>query len=485
MDEAGTPGLTRRALLRGAGGAGLALAASAAPPGWARALAAAGGRRHPGSRPFSDHPVGFESMREIEHIVVVMMENHSFDNFLGMLPHRVEARRNVDGFKVGANGLPTAWNHDRAGNRVYAHHAGSPCQLEGKPTQAWNPSHIAWDHGRNDGFVRASGNVAMWYWEKSDLPFTYSLVKHFPVGQRYFQSVLGQTYPNRRFLFSGTASGTIATNSLTFSIPAANGTVFDRLDDVGVSWKDYYEDLPSPLIIPGAGDGRAANFVKGLHAFVADARAGKLPAVSYVEPDYATTSQEDPQDIQVGEDFLHDIVHALIESPHWGKTALFITYDEHGGYYDHVPPPPAIEPDSIPPRLAPGDIPGGYDRYGFRVPLIVVSPWARPDYVSSRVQDHTSILAFIERKWNLPAMTFRDANADPMIDYFDFKRPAFREPPKLEASPPLEVGLKKCAKHDLSPPLPESAPRSLATEGIGARRQQRELARRARALTVA
>src|SRR5439155_17701036 len=139
-----------------------------------------------------------------------------------------------DGLPLDGKGNPTAFNLDADGNRVFSAHAGSPCQLEHKPTQAWNASHVAWNQGRNDGFVLASGNVAMWYWEKSDLPFTYSLAKHFPVGERYFQSVLGQTYPNRRFLFSGTASGTIATDATTFSVPAANGTIFERLDDVGV-----------------------------------------------------------------------------------------------------------------------------------------------------------------------------------------------------------------------------------------------------------
>ncbi len=143
-----------------------------------------------------------------------------------------------------------------------------------------------------------------------------------------------------------------------------------------------------------------------------------------------------------------------MRAPTWKNTALFITYDEHGGYYDHVPPPRAIAPDSIPPLTKPGDAPGGYDRYGFRVPLIVVSPWAKPDYASRVTQDLTSITAFIERKWNLPAMTFRDANADPMTDYFDFSgKPAFAKPPRLAAAPSLAPGLVKCHAQGLTPPL--------------------------------
>ena len=151
------------------------------------------------------------------------------------------------------------------------------------------------------------------------------------------------------------------------------------------------------------------------------------------------------------------IVNAVTHSPQWKRTALFITWDEHGGYYDHVPPPRAIPPDDAKPIRSPGADPlarGGFDRYGFRVPLIVVSPWARRGYVSNVVQDHTSLAAFLEYKWNLPAMTFRDANAAPMTDYFDFSRPAFAHPPRLAAAPGLGAGLAACHAQGLTPPLP-------------------------------
>ena len=171
---------------------------------------------------------------------------------------------------------------------------------------------------------------------------------------------------------------------------------------------------------------------------------------------YSTTSEENPQDIQLGEEFIGQVVHALMHAPTWKHTALFITYDEHGGYYDHVPPPRAIRPDSIPPMLASNDLPGAYDRYGFRVPLLVVSPWAKANYVSSVVQDHTSMTAFIERKWNLPAMTFRDANADQMTDYFDFSHAAFAQPPALAGAPGLGAGLARCHAAGLNPPLTSS-----------------------------
>jgi phospholipase C len=445
--------LTRRTLLRAAAGAG-AVVATQGLPAWARPTFGPDSLRRPDSRPFPHLPAGTPSMPEIRHIVVLIMENHSFDNLLGMVPFQIPGRHAVDGLTL-RHGRVTNFNPDLNGHRVFAQHATSPCQLDGVPTQAWNASHQSYDGGRNDGFVRASGPIAMRFWDKRDLPFTYSLVKHFPIGERFFCSTLAQTYPNRRFFFTGTASGTIATNNTTFTIPAANGTIFDRLDAHKIDWGIYYQQVPSWAIVPGVATppGRAGRQHK-LDQFYTDVAAGRLPEFTFLDPNYSTTSEENPQDIQVGEQFIARIVHALLHAPTWKHTALFITYDEHGGYYDHVPPPRAIKPDSIPPLLKPGDLPGAYDRYGFRVPLLVVSPWARPGYASRVVQDLTSITAFIERKWNLPAMTFRDANANQMTDYFDFRHPAFAKPPALAAAPSLAPGLAKCHAAGLSPPLP-------------------------------
>ena len=443
--------MTRRSLLGTAAGGAAALAWDSLPA-WARGR----GLRHPDSLPFPHRAAGTPSMPQLEHIVVLMMENHSFDNLLGMVPAQVPGRRRVDGFTL-RGGRPVNVNPDAQGQPVRAQAATSPCQLSGLPTQAWNPSHQAWDNGRNDGFVRASGPVAMEYWDRRHLPFTYALARHFPIGQRYFASALAQTYPNRRFLFCGTASGLVATNlQQTLHLPAANGTIFDRLDRHHISWGVYYENLPSPLIVPGFYSVRRARRIKRFSHFYSDAVAGRLPHVTFLDPNYSTTSEENPQDIQVGERFVAQVVHALMRAPTWKSTALVIAYDEGGGYYDHVPPPRAIKPDASSPLPVPGQpplVPGGFDRYGFRVPLIVVSPWARAGYVSSVVQDHTSITALIEHKWNLPAMTFRDANAAPMTDYFNFRRPAFARPPALPGPPGLAAGLAECRAAGLTPPL--------------------------------
>jgi phospholipase C len=446
-------GMSRRTLLRTGAAAGFTLAASTTLPAWARPIADYGRIRKPGSKPFPHMREGEDTLPQIDHIVVLMMENHSFDNLLGMLPHRVKSRRKIDGLPVSRSGKQLATNPDLTGAKVAAHRAPSVCQLSGKPGQNWNASHLSWDNGRNDGFVKASTEVAMWYWDDHELPFTYSLASVFPVGDRFFCSTLCQTYPNRRYLMSGTSDGVISTSTDNFSVQAKNGSIFDRLDQHKISWRNYYTDAPATLIVPGPfTDARRAKLVK-IDQFYTDAKHGKLPAVSFVDPHFEIQSEENPQDIQFGEQFVAKVIRAVMKSPNWKNTALFLTYDEHGGYYDHVPPPKAIKPDSTPPLLKPGDTPGAFDRLGFREPLVVVSPNAKPDYVSHQVQDLTSILRFIERKWNIGALTFRDANAADMTDYFDFRAgPAFLKPPHLAAAPRIGPGLDGCHAVGLHPP---------------------------------
>jgi phospholipase C len=448
--------LSRRTILRGIGalGAGAALAACApgGPKAASRAFIAPGNHRaeltsttphtavrKPGSRPNPKLPIGTDTIPQIEHIVVLMLENHSYDDHFGML-------RRGDGFKLGSDGLPLDANPYTTGNLLKAFHMPSSCQLDSSPGQNWDASHTAWDNGRNDGFVTGSGPVAMGYWDGSDIPFYYGLGKTFPVADRWFCSVLAQTYPNRRFLMAGTAAGIVSTTTAALFAPTPpNGTIFDRLDAHKISWTNYYTNLPSGAIIPSVLKKDPKHFAK-MSQFLLDAKAGKLPSFSIVDPDYSHQSEEDPQDIRQGERFAAAVINAVMHGKSWAKTLLIWTYDEHGGYYDHVPPPAAIKPDNIPPEIhVPPDIPGGYGRYGFRVPAVIVSPYARKNYVSHVVHDHTSILKLIETKWNLPALTYRDANADNLLDSLDLKaKPAFLTPPKLPAPAlPASIAIDK------------------------------------------
>ncbi len=405
--------------------------------------------RRPGSRPDPSLPEGTDTLPQIDHIVVVMQENHSFDNYLGMLGRG-------DGLTLDRRGRPTNTNPDPLGDYVRAFHESDTCQA-GTVTQTWDASHIQYGHGRNDGFIGPDSSSAwsMAYYTGQEIPFYYSLAGTFPVCDRYFCSVLAQTYPNRRFLLAGTAFGLIATEDSSITGIPPNGTIFDRLDAHGISWASYATNASTLYVIADIVKKNPSR-IKTIDQFHADARAGSLPAVTYVDPNILTGTEENPQDLSMGEHFVSTVVGSLMNSPAWDRTLLVWTYDEHGGYYDHVPPPPAIPPDDILPDIGAFDQPGGYDRYGFRVPTVVVSPYSKPHFVSHTVYDHTSVLKTIERKWNLPAMTYRDANASDLLDCLDLGKRTFADPPDL-AAPGNLTGISTCQPPPGGEPPPFSA----------------------------
>lgn len=404
--------------------------------------------RLPDSLPHPALPAGTDTLPEIEHVVMLMMENHSYDNFFGMLGRQAGQFPRGDGYTIAADGYPAQSNPYPSGKLQRAFHMPTTCQLSGKPTQEWEQAHIQYASGRNSGFViSGSGPVAMGFWDQRDLPFTYALASQFPVGDRWFCSVLGQTDPNRRYLIAATSMGMTddvgsTDGNATLLAAPPNGTIFSRLTDAGISWLDYNEKFPlgaTMELYPTTDTLYSANAVP-MTQFFSDAKAGTLPSFCLLDPDYSTQSQENPQNIVVGESYLASVVDAVTSGPAWRKTILIITYDEHGGYFDHVPPPAALPPDNVQPVVEQGESTyGGFNRYGFRVPSIVVSPYSKTDYVSHVVYDHTSVLAFVERKWNLPAMTYRDANANDLTDFLDLtamsaRNPTFAELPKLPAS---------------------------------------------------
>ncbi len=419
--------LSRRQLLGGAlVGASLMLEGCSSTSGSVPSTTAvAATLRQAGSLPFPTRPVGADQIPQIKHIVVVMMENHSFDNVLGLIGRG-------DGFTLDSHGQPTATNPDGHGNLVHAFHMPTECQTKGIGND-WKVAHEAYDNGKLDGFVTGTTAEAMGYLTKDDLPFTCGMAGTFPIADRYFCSAMAQTDPNRRYLISGTSLGLID-DTFPSAMPP-NGVIFQQFDKHGITWKDYYSTLPTMgVFLPLLSDPAMRAGLAGIDEFYTDAAAGTLPSFSLVEPDYDKQSEEDPQDVQFGDQFVGKIVNAVMSGPGWPSTMLIWTYDEHGGYYDHVPPPRAVPPDDVPPALVPGDPPGGFDRYGFRVPAGVVSPYARRHFVSHTVYDHTSILKTVEEKWNLPALTRRDANASSLFDMVDLAaEPPFLTPPVLPA----------------------------------------------------
>jgi len=456
--------ITRRKLLRYGGVAAAGLAS--ADPLLRAASALARPVRRPDSLPDPKVPAGtVDASMQFDHIVVVMMENHSFDNLLGAL-HR-SGQPKAHGLKINGKGIARNSNPNAAGEAVHSFPFTTTAQGSGV-SQSWNATHQQIDGGRMDGFVRSTESTQpMGYWTEEQLPFAYSFARTFTIANNWFCSAPCQTYPNRRFLMAGTAYGNISTDfeSIFSSPPPPNGTIFDRLHAYGIEWKNYFTDLPATGIIRSTVEKYPAN-IRPYAEFVLDCKAGTLPAVSFVDPEFGVLGevggplsklpglealgakigetggdQENPQDMSYGEYWAYQTVKAVLESPAWPRTLLVYTYDEHGGYYDHVPPPAAIAPDSIPPELKPGDVPGGYDIYGPRVPGIVASPYSKPNGVTNVVHDHTSVLATIEKKWNLPALTYRDANARTVEDFLDFGSAAYLEPPVSSViEPPVPVG---------------------------------------------
>ncbi len=450
---------------------------SAAVPGayrWARPVV----RRHPDSLPYPHLPAGTDTLPEIEHLVVLMMENHSYDNYLGML-------RRGDGFALGRKGRPTNSNPTSVpGQFLRAYHMENDCQQHGHPSQDWLASHEQYADGRNDGFATSpSGPVAMGYWDGTDLPFYYSLASTFPLADRWFSSVLGQTLPNRRYLLAATSAGMVNDDGSQLAQSPPNGTIFDRLDRYGIEWRDYYHSGSNPGSLVWLSEASALGpHNVPIERFFEDAAAGSLPGFSVVDPDFDHQSEENPQNISEGERFSSEVIRAVMHGPAWHKTLLVWTYDEHGGYYDHVPPPPALPPDSIAPT-PPGGEPSyeGFARYGFRVPAVVVSPFAKRDHVSHVIYDHTSILAMVERKWNLPALSYRDANANDLADFLDLKRPGFRDPPALAEPAATRTSARQgTGPQACTPGDPGTIPQPGALEGprFGATAARRPVARR-------
>jgi phospholipase C len=430
----------------------------------------------------------------IDNIVVVMMENRSFDSMFGHL-NEYGNRTDVQEPAAGASNPSQAanWNAqgpiaDGGGADSSAvdggavdggapnpwMHATSECFAD--TDHNWAGQHWAWDYGRNDGFyaenngydsngniafgAQSDGERAMWWYDQTDLPFDYQLANTFAIADNYFCSLLGPTYPNRLYLVAGTSFG-VTNDSLPLGLSSNlldNVVVPDELQQRNVTWGTYGDGASSLLIALTVGIAtRYPQPVRfSFEDFVSQAASGTLPQVVWLDPNIGTsdgtvTNNDDhpPSDPQIGSQFLSQVYHAVTTSPQWAHTALFITWDENGGEYDHLPPAPACAPDTKAPILVGNDqgTPGDFTRYGFRVPLIVVSPYAKKGYASHNVYDHTSIARFIEAKFKIPALTARDANADALMDLFDFSAPpAFATPPSIPVPTVDDAGLAACEK---------------------------------------
>ena len=417
-------------------------------------------------------------LAKVRNIIIMMQENHSFDNYLGALPYAPNSPYHaaspcpatdntcVDGLTCTADAMGkltcTNSNPEADGSAaVTAFHDPRLC-VSPDLDHTWTGTHHEANFtdpndamaGIMDGFVSQndlseqtdSGDTAtdddtIGFYTQADIPYYYALAQTFAINDRYFASTLAQTVPNRFYLYAGTSFGHLVTTTGEAIPPSTggyqpiNGSIFDLLDKAHVTWGEYV-DTSSGTTELGIPYGALVHTPDPPHfqtfdAFMGQAKSGDLPSVAFV--DFGISNSEHPPfDIRAGEAKVASVIQALRTGPNWKASILILTYDEHGGAYDHVTPPAAIPPDTIPPGMCAdnsnppssktpgngeqcgdsmqeaqklcsqaksGEACSKFDQYGIRLPFIVVSPFAKPSYVSHTVGDHGSILALIENRF--------------------------------------------------------------------------------------
>jgi len=371
-----------------------------------------------------------ELLAEVDAIVVVMMENRSFDHFFG------SATFLEDYAITGLAGSESNPRLDGTPVEVFNLKNLNPAD----PPHGWNASHEQWNMGANDGFVReheavepASYREVMGYHVRAQLPIIYALADNYVLCDQWHASVMGPTWPNRFYLNCATSGGEM-TNT---SVPGLT-TIWDVLESEGVSATDYYSDLP--WLWGGLADVELP-YVDTLDAFFDAASRGTLPSFSIVEPNYAVipgaeggNDDHPTHDITLGQVFLASVYQALAQSPQWDRCLLIITYDEHGGFYDHVSPPTAT--DERP----------EFQQLGFRVPSLVIGPHVRRGCVDGTLLDHVSLIATATRRFGLPSLNDRVDETNDVSSAID---PAFLGNPQPPAPiPMLNVSVSEVlAKH--------------------------------------
>jgi phospholipase C len=370
------------------------------------------------------------SLNQIEHVVVLMLENRSFDNLLGKLYPASSTFDGLTGNETnpdGASGVGV-WNKPGVDTTTMSIPTPDPGELwtdinsqlfgDGDPLAPSPPG--------MSGFIKNylaqatpghafSAESIMHYFTPDQVPVISALAKQFAVCDRWFASAPCQTWPNRFFVHTGTANGYENNSPLHFPFPYPMTTIFNRLEAAGKSWGIYFHDIAQTKTLE-----KLLPLADHFHFFAKfrdDARVGSLPAYSFVEPRYFTlftqlpNDQHPPHNATLGEQLIADVYNSLRSGPAWTSTLLVIIYDEHGGCYDHVPPPAALPPNKT--RTAPFN----FDRYGVRVPAVVVSPFVEAGTIlraaGSVPFDHTSVIATLRKRWpeiGAP-LTDRDASA--------------------------------------------------------------------------
>ncbi len=376
----------------------------------------------------------------IDTIIVVMMENRSFDHMLGGLT-LFEGRTDVDGATAEMS------NPDADGNPVYVYPNDVGCLDD--PPHSWDSGHAQFNSGANDGFVtRYGGPGVMQVQARTDLPISWALADEYAVLDQYFCSVMSSTWPNRFYGHCGTSLGMTGNDwppDGSYDIP----NVWAKLNEAGVENQYYYSDLPFLMLIR---EGLNVTRLRYIEDFVREAEAGTLPPVVWVEPGFAFNDDHPPHHVGLGQEFLAVVYKALSRSPQWNNCLLLITYDEHGGFFDHVPPPKTDD----------DYVTEGFDQLGFRIPGLAIGPYVKQGAVSTQF-DHTSWLKFVCERHGIEPWTKRIAAANSLAAVLDTDRMAARDP-----RPPIELPVfefdddalgDECTYSGvLGPPPPPGAP---------------------------
>jgi phospholipase C len=355
----------------------------------------------------------------IEHFLVLMQENHTFDNYFGTYP-------GAEGPEPGTC-IPVDPFDEKNTECVEPFHIGDrPIEDLDHSDSTFN---LQYHEGKMDGFVYAlnqrnqDGALAMGYYDDRDLPYYWNLADEYVLFDHFFSSDHGGSFANHMFWVSGQAAGSsIRPEGYPDVI-----TIFDRLEERGVPWKFYVQNydpninyrtseqiagnrasqaiwVPVLNIPRFLDDPELSSHIVDLNEYYEDLENGTLPAVAYIVP--AGASEHPPGSIRSGQKFVRSLIQALMRSSAWDRSAFMVTYDDWGGWYDHVIPPQVDE-----------------HGYGMRVPAFMVSAYARRGHIDSTILDFTSIPKFIEVNWDLEPMAERDANANTFLSAFDFTQP--------------------------------------------------------------
>jgi phospholipase C len=374
----------------------------------------------------ADGPTG------ITTVVHLMMENRSYDHVFGA--------RALEG--LGGDGLlATMSNPDRLDRQVAVFPAGggdAVCVPD--PPHGWESSRVQFNGGLNDGFLRAhqadhDSDVLvdpMQYLTRAHQPASWALADHYVTCDRWFCSVLGPTWPNRMYWHTGTSQG-ITSND----IPSAGfnwTSIYHRLLEAGVEYAYYFGDVPVLAVIEDL-PGNADRMFR-MDDFFAHAAAGTLPPVVYIDPAFSANDDHPPHHTMLGQQLIAAIYTALATSPQWKNCLLVVTYDENGGYFDHVPPPSDAADEFAS---------SGFDQLGFRVPTMVVGPYVKQGTVVSTRYDHTAPLKHLEAMFGLAPLTMRTTASPDLSDCLDLDRLA-----RGEWAPPADLPAVEVNESDIT-----------------------------------